>query len=374
MPGRRQQGEGSVYHRKDRGQWVAIADLGYRAGRRDRREFTGATPKEAMDKRERFLDRRRDGFTMPKGRQPYVSEWMLHWLHNVAKRKVEATTWHGSYRQKVTELICPWFDRTVLADLSEEDVEEWHAQLEARVSERTGQPLSASTIGQAHRIFSTGIKEAVKRGRLPRNPVSNVTPPKATRPRPEPPSAAEVERILARCESWPNGARWVVALKTGLRQGEALALRWADVRLADPASVTVALSAARVQGERRTKAPKSAKSKRTVPLAASAVAALRKLKQASLTSIDGLVFTNAKGQPWHPRADWQDWQDLLADLGLPHYRVHDCRHAVATQLLESGTDPRVVQDLMGWSTLAMTEIYQHVRPALMARAMDALDG
>lgn len=383
MAGRRQHGEGSVYERGRRGgrggQWVAVADLGWRPGPggkavRDRREFTGSTPKAAMDRRDRFLDRRRDGFTMPKGRQPYVSEWLLHWLHNVAKRKVEATTWHGSYRQKVTELICPWFDRIPLPELSEEDVEQWHAALEAHVSRRTGRPLSPSTIGQAHRIFSTAVKEAVKRGRLPRNPVSNVTPPRTGRPVPEPPSRAETERILARCETWPNGARWVLALKTGLRQGEALALRWADVKLTDPPSVTVALSAARVQRERVVKQPKSGKSRRTVPLPDSAVAALRAHRKAQITNIaNDLVFTDAKGCPVHPRADWQDWQDLLAGLGLPRYRVHDCRHAVATQLLEQGVDPRVVQDVMGWSTLAMTEIYQHVRPALMARAMDALD-
>ncbi len=221
MPGRRQHGEGSVYYRKDRKQWVAVADLGWRGGKRDRREFTSLILAQA-----------------------------LHWLHNIAKRKVAATTWHGSYRQKVTELICPWFDRTVLAGLCEEDIEEWHAHLEAKISRRTGRPLSASTIGQAHRIMSTAIKEAVKRGRLPRNPVSNVTPPAAERPRPEPPSGKEIAVILDRCAAWPNGARWVVALKTGLRQGEALALRWSDVRFADPASVTVRQSAARVQGER----------------------------------------------------------------------------------------------------------------------------
>ena len=385
MAARRQHGEGSVYQRGRRGgrgpQWVAVADLGYRPGPhgkavRDRREFTSlVSPKAAMDRRDRFLDRRRDGFTMPRGRQPYVSEWMLHWLHNVARRRVEATTWHGSYRQKVTELICPWFERVPLPELCEEDIEQWHAQLEAVISKRTGRPLSASTIGQAHRIFSTGIKEAVVRGKLPRNPVSNVTPPKAARLVPEPPGRAEADRILARCGTWPNGARWVVALKTGLRQGEALALRWRDVRLTDPPSVTVSQAAARVAGERVVKAPKSAKSRRTIPLPGSAARALLAHRQAQgVASLDGLVFTDRKGRPVHPRADWQDWQNLLADLGLPHYRVHDCRHAVATMLLEEGTDPRVVQDVMGWSTLAMTEIYQHVRPALMTRAMDALDG
>ena len=65
--------------------------------------------------------------------------------------------------------------------------------------------------------------------------------------------------VLARCRDWPNGARWVVAVYTGIRQGEALALTWRDVQLADPASLTVRLSAARVRGERVVKKPKSKK-------------------------------------------------------------------------------------------------------------------
>jgi integrase len=375
---RRQHGEGAHYQRGKRGgragQWVAVADLGFREGKRDRREFTGATSEEARRKRDGFLDRRRDGFTMPKGRQPYVSEWLLHWLHNVARRKVEATTWEGSYRQKVTELICPYFERTPLPGLCEEDVEEWHRRLEAVVSKRTGRPLSASTIAQAHRIMSTALKVAVVRGKLPRNPCSNVTPPRAGRAEPQPPSIDEVALILERCKTWPNGARWVLALRTGLRQGEALALEWRDVRLLAPASVTIRQSAARVRGERVVKAPKSAKSRRTIPLPAVAVTALKEHRRTQVASLSGLVFTDGAGQPVHPRADYGDWHALLGDLGIRRYRVHDCRHAVATMLLESGTDPRVVQDIMGWSTLAMTEVYQHVRPALQQRALDALDG
>jgi site-specific recombinase XerD len=86
-----------------------------------------------------------------------------------------------------------------------------------------------------------------------------------------------------------------------------------------------------------------------------------------------LVFAGSEGQPTGPRADRQAWAGLLAELELPHYRVHDLRHAYATTLLEQGMDPRVVQDLMGWSTAAMAEIYQHVRPAMHARAVSALD-
>jgi integrase len=75
----------------------------------------------------------------------------------------------------------------------------------------------------------------------------------------------------------------------------------------------------------------------------------------------------------HAKADWEDWQALLSSLGLPHYRVHDLRHGYATELLEQGEDPRVVQELMGWSTAAMAEIYQHVRPVTHARVLSVLD-
>ena len=129
---------------------------------------------------------------------------MLHWLHNVAKREVAETTWEKAYRQKVTGLICPWFERVPLNELSEEHIEEWHRHLEATVSKRTGRPLSASTIGQAHRIMSRALKVAVRRGRLARNPCSNVSPPQVGETGLEPPSAAEVRAILARCVTWPQ--------------------------------------------------------------------------------------------------------------------------------------------------------------------------
>lgn len=380
MPARRrQQGEGSLYRRgkrggRDDGQWVATVYLGWKNGKRERREFTGATPAEAMGKREAFLDLRRDGFTMPKGRQPYVSEWMLHWLHNVARRKVAATTWEKSYRQKVTELVCPFFSRILLAELAEADIEAWHAHLEDTISARTGQPLSASTIGQAHRIMSRAIKMAVVRGKIPRNPLSNVTPPRAEGQEIIPPSAAEVRRILKRCETWPNGARWVLAVTTGLRQGEALALEWRrDISVRPPAAVAVHKAAAVVKGERVVKDPKSASSRRSVPLADVAVRALIRHRRTQVASVSDLVFTDARGGPVHPRADWGDWQALLADLGLPRYRVHDIRHSYATMLLEDGIDPRVVQAMLGHSTGALLTRYQHVRPVLHQQVADAID-
>jgi integrase len=315
-----------------------------------------------------------------------VSEWVLFWCHVTAKAKIAPTTWHRSYRQKCEDYIAPYFEGVQLAELAAEDIEEWHAELLARRKERGTGTLSPSTVVTAHRIFSACLNEAVRRRRMPFNPASITPPPNAGRPSPEPPSADEVDLVLAACSEWPNGARWVLAIVTGLRQGEVLGLRWRDVRLAAPASVTVRQAQARVGGEWVHKAPKSEKSKRTVPLPAVAVPVLKAHKERqAVASVSGLVFTRQPdapghagratmaGQPVHSRDDWQDWQDLLTSLGLPHYRVHDLRHGYATELLEQGEDPRVVQDLMGWSTAAMAEIYQHVRPVTHARVVASLD-
>jgi integrase len=299
---------------------------------------------------------------------------VLYWLHNVAREQVEPSSWHSAYRSKIENHVAPYFGHVKLAELSEEDIEVWHRHLKAKDNGH-GEPLSASTITTTHRIFSSAIKMAVVRGRIPRNPLSNVHPPKVDRPAPEPPSADEVGLILAACRGRPGGARWVLAICTGLRQGEALALQWKDIRLAAPATVTVRRSMTRVEGVTVMKEPKSRTSRRTVPLPAVAVAALTEHRDglAARPLPAALVFAGPQGQPAGSRTDWQEWTDLLAELGLPHYRVHDLRHAYATTLLEQGVDPRVVQDLMGWSTAAMAAIYQHVRPAMHARAVSALD-
>lgn len=362
---------------------MAVADLGWRNGKRDRREFTGPDPKTAMDRRDAFLHARRGGFTLPKGRQPYVSEWCMYWLENIAREKVAATTFDRSYRQKVTELICPFFERIRLPELAEEDIRAWHQYLARKRSQRTDRPLAAATIVQAHRILSAALKVAVVEGKTPRNPASNVSPPRITRPEPEPPTAEEIRLVMERCGTWPNGPRWIIAIATGIRQGEALGLRWRDVHLdTQPPTLRVARTAVRTAQGLAYKEPKSAKGKRTIQLGDVAAEALRRQRRqqredrlaAAAWEDSDLVFARANGKPRDSRADWADWQALLADLGVRPYRVHDLRHLTATALLEAGMDARLVQEIMGHATAAFTQqTYQHVRPVLHQRAADAMD-
>jgi integrase len=362
---RRHPGEGSFY--QHRGRWVAVAELPAADGKRDRREFTSTDPQEALAKRSAFLAERAGGFTPGKGPRQTAGDYLRTWITVTAPRRLAPSTLAG-YEQKLADHVIPYFDRMPLADITEETIERWHDHLAAK-------PLAPASVAQCHAILRTALNTAVTRGRLPRNPCTLAPPPQTPHLEPALADAEQVAAIIARCATWPGGARWILALATGARQGEVLALRWANVQLSAPASIRVSESACRVRGELIVKAPKSEKSRRTIAIGAATVAALREHRQRQVINIvNDLVFTAADGGPVHPRADRQDWADLLADLGLPHFTVHSLRHLAGTLLLEAGVDVRVVQEVLGHASPAFTaRTYQHVRPVLHQRAAAALD-
>ena len=235
MPGRRQKGEGSVYHRGTRDQWVAVADLGWKNGTRDRREFTGQDPTTALQKRDEFLAQRHDGFTPPKGRKPYAGDWLRHWLYNIARPRIAATSWNKGYRQKTEELIIPFFEHIILEDIDEDHIRAWHAHLQRTKSPHTGRPVSNSTIATAHSILSAALNDALngRPRRISHNPAATAGPPTVDREEPMPPDEDEVLAVLRECEDRRTGPRWVTAIGTGLRQGETLGLLWPYVDIDD---------------------------------------------------------------------------------------------------------------------------------------------
>ncbi len=166
-------------------------------------------------------------------------------------------------------------------------------------------------------------------------------------------------------------------------QAELLGLRWEDVDLeAATLQVRRVLTTAK-EGPKFT-APKTAKSRRIVSLNRHAVEALRRHHdrqfEESTRFADewqdyGLVFVTTTGTPINPRnLTGRSFKPLLKRAGLPDVRFHDLRHTCAPLLLSSGVHPKLVQELLGHATIAITlDTYSHVLPGMGDQAANAME-
>lgn len=173
-----------------------------------------------------------------------------------------------------------------------------------------------------------------------------------------------------------------LAITTGLRQGELLGLRWSDI---DPASrsLSVLQSRQRIRGGPSFAEPKTARSRRTLPLADTSSAALQRQRALQIQQrlvaggrlVDsGLVFTTGVGTPLDASTVTHRFQRLLERFGMRRVRFHDLRHTCATFLLPQGCDLRTIQEVLGHSQISLTaNTYAHVTAALKRDAATRMD-
>ena len=191
-------------------------------------------------------------------------------------------------------------------------------------------------------------------------------------------SAQSLESIKHTRTYWPV----LVALATGMRRGEVLALRWKHVDL-DRGTLRVMQSLEQTKNGLRFKDTKTSKV-RAIALPAYSVEELRRLKRQQAEELlalgirqtgDTLVCCRADGEPLQPRSLTHQFAKLGKDMkDLPRLRFHDLRHTHATQLLASGVHPKVAQERLGHSTITTTmDIYSHVTPTMQADAAARLD-
>jgi len=373
-------GESSIHQTAD-GRWHGYVSMGVKdAGARDRRHVSGQRRADVVTK-VRALEGKRDAGTGgAAGKAPTVAGWLEHWLTHIAARKVRASTLQ-SYESKVRVRIVPLIGHHRLDRLQPEHVEAMFASLEA-------DGLAPATVLQCQRILSRALKVAVQRGKVARNVCTLVDAPTLSRTEVVPFTTTEARRVLDAATGERNAARWSVALALGLRQGEALGLRWSDLDLDTPA-LTVRRALQRQRGKGLVFVePKSLAGRRALALPAPMVDALRAHRTAQLEERilagslwdDGdLIFAQVNGRPIDPRADWSAWKALLVRAGVRDARLHDARHTAATLLLTQGVSARVAMQILGHSQISLTlGTYSHVMPELAedaaARVGDALWG
>jgi integrase len=232
-------------------------------------------------------------------------------------------------------------------------------------------------------LLRRALGQAERWNVIPRNPAALVDPPRAERSEVDPLGPEEIDQLLAAAQGDPLEALYVLAVTTGLRQGELLGLRWQDVDLG-AGSLAVRQQVQRTPGGWAFTEPKTAGSRRVVRLPRIAVDAVsrhrvdqveRRLAHGLDWTDHDLVFPNSRGAPIERQnLARRSFKPLLARAGLPPIRFHDLRHTAATLLLAKGVHSKVVQERLGHSSIGVTmDVYSHVLPSIQNEAVDALD-
>ena len=304
----------------------------------------------------------RDGSLVTSSRRP-LAHWFDQWLADYVKPKADARSsprTYETYEGAVRVRLKPLLGAVRLDQLTPSHIQRAYAQLAAKYAPKT--------VNATHTVLAQAMAKATDIGLLARNPMLKVDVPQ----RPDPNADDKAIRVqdLARVQqamtdlSQRHAPAWRVLVDTGLRWGEASGLRWDDVHLEGlQPYVSVRRANTRVAGGLQSKAPKSKKGRRDVPLTPEAVAALRvqqtrckELKMAAAAWFDnGLVFPGDNGQALRSNRVLETFKVAQRAAGLEHvYTLHQLRHTYATRHFASGTHPKTVQDLLGHERIDYT--------------------
>jgi integrase len=334
MAGKRNAGEGSIFQRAD-DRWCAQLDLGWQNGRRVRKYIYGTTASEVQAALLKARTDRAAGLPVVVERQT-VAQFLQDWLENSVKPSVRPLT-HEQYRQHVKLYLAPLLGHHQLAKLGPQHVR-------AFIKQKLENGLSPRTVQLSLAILRKALSQAVKDGLAGRNVARLVDAPRWKRPDVKPWEPGEASQFLDAIKGERLEAAYLVALSLGLRRGEVLGLRWADINL-EAKTVAIAQALARVGGKLQLIEPKSRQSRRTIPLHDGLVVALKahrrrqleeRLAAGSRWQDSGMVFATGIGTPLEPRALNEDFDRLVVKAALRRVRLHDLRHACASFLVNAG--------------------------------------
>ena len=338
-------GEGSVYQLPD-GSWMAQKSIGGRLSRRYRRR-RAATKREALARLASLDAELRAGV---QSSRVTVGDYLEGWVRDV--RNIRPSTQHG-YEVAVRLHLAPTIGGIRLAALSPLDVE--------RMLSVLAPSMSPKMLRNVHAVLRRALNAAVRAGLVPRNVAGReyVDAPRVPTVEPQPLTAAQVRRVLDAARGDRLEALFIVAVGTGLRQGELLGLAWEDVDL-DAGAIHVRRELVYRDGRYAREEPKTDRSRRVVPLSPALVAALRahreRLVAAGFMPIPGgPVFTSPSGGPLNGSWVTHRFYRLLADAGIPRVPFKNLRTTFASRLFAAGVPDRRIADLLGHTRTRTTQ-------------------
>jgi integrase len=371
---RRGNSEGSAPRRRPDGRWQINLRVTDEQGRASRHTVYGDTAQEARDKAAE-IRKRVEGGLPPRDRKKTVAAFTQHRID---------TSLQASERKRNTKVMYAGVARThilgsSLAGLTLDRVRPSH--VEGWVVELRRKGLAESTIRSAYTILRAVLDTAVRDGALAANPAAAIRRPRVTAKEAPHLTPAQVGELLRAAEGSRYASLFGLLVHTGLRRGEALVLQWSDVDLAKRV-LRVRGTLSRIDGQLVVTEPKTAKSRRVVPISDPAERLLRAVHAAhaeerrlagSAWRQTGFVFTTELGEPCDPRNAFRALRAAAAKAGLPHAWLHTLRHSAASVMLIRGVPLKVVSEILGHSSIAITgDIYGHVSPDVARQAMETL--
>jgi len=369
---KRGNGEGSITRRKD-GLYMARYTVETAIGAK-RKTLYGKTRGEVSEKLTKAMADRDEGLVFDADNLK-VGEYLERWLVDSVLDTVRPTTYER-YEQIVRIHVRPALGSVKLKNLTPVHVRGlYREKLEAG--------LSARTVQYIHVTLHKALKQAVQDGLIPRNATEAVKAPQVRREEMRPLSGDQVKVLLEVARGDRLEALYVLAIYTGLRQGELLGLKWEDVDL-ESGTLRVRRTLVTAKGGPVLTAPKTKGSRRSVKLTQGAVEALRSHLKHQLQEIDragslwrenGLMFASESGEPLDRRYLTScRYKALLKRAELPMIRFHDLRHTCATLLLSKNVNPKIVSEMLGHASIAITlDTYSHVLPNMRDQAAAAME-
>ncbi len=309
-----------------------------------------------------------------------------HWLPVLATQVRPST--FDSYARNLRLHVLPTLGDRPLQALKATEITALYARLLAsgRADHATGKGLSVRSVRYVHTILRACLQAAVDGDVLPRNAADKSKPPVQTAKGDRHRSirawtSAELGAFLSRTAHQRHHVAWCLLAMTGMRRGEALGLSWDAVDL-DVGTVSIRRTLVDVLagGDPVWSDPKTDRGRRLVSLDAGSVAKLRAHKAAQAQERllvaagyrdHGLVFAMPDGRPIHPERFSREYAETVSRSGLPTIRLHDLRHTWATLALQAGVHPKVVQERLGHSNIAITlDTYSHVIPSMQSDAAE----
>jgi len=366
---RRNNNEGSIFYREDKGLWCAIVQVGFTADNQRKRKTIYSKDKNELLEKKRQLEAELVTGTYIDSTNISTGDFLNQWLDTVCKDSLRPST-YVRYAGIVSNHLIPDFGRIPLQKLNP-------IHIQSLYSKRLRTGLTPSSVCYIHAVLSKALSQALKWGLVNQKVTDRVEKPKTFKKEMKVLDQDQVKIFINTAKGDNYYPLYILALTTGLRQGELVGLQWDDIDLA-AGIISVKRSLKELGGKLILGEPKSRSGFRSVTIPQIAIDALN--LQKSWQEVKGFttfkyVFTDTRGNLVRVQnIVKRSFKKIIKQAGLPDIRFHDLRHTHATLLLLQGVNPKIVQERLGHSSISLTlDTYSHVLPNMQKQVTKELD-